>query len=612
MTQVFTDAQIQEILSLMKQHFSVAQYIGARYVPIFGRKGEESIEWDNSAPYEPLTIVLNQGNSFTSRQYVPTGVDINNTEFWAETGNYNAQVEQYRQEVLNFENSIIKKAFTFETVEEMSNYTELFNGAICHTNGFHESNDGGAAWYVISNTLPEGTTEANNKDVIECGALYANMILNNECVTPEMLGAYGDGSNNDGPIIQYAINKYKTVKLLKHQYKTTSTINLPSDSVLRGEDRRLSVIIVEGNVDAIKLHSNDSSVSNTSIYICNLTIKNTNSGGIGISQDAESSNIVVENVLITGFNKGVCLDSIWVSRFVSVQCYNCTIGFEVEDNDTISTSLTFMSCYVNNCEYGYKLYKLTYSSLVSCACDHSSIAAYYINTSRITLVSCACELFNTAVFIDGYGSVVELINFTGSSGSNPEGLIITNQTTQPLYRTTRLSIDGIRLFFNTDVYNTPSKAADIEGFIRASGNAKITIDNYIFIDVQGITPPQISGTNNRFIKIPQISNAMTAAEFPQKGMILNGDILINNQTSSSTSIGWLITRSGGCYKEAYDASHTYAIGDQVSSGSAIYVCIQAHTGSGTSNITDTNYWKIYGVNYNGTTKSTAMFRELTF
>lgn len=68
-------------------------YIGARYVPIFGG------EWDNSKTYEPLVIVTNQGNSYTSVTFVPTGIDINNTTYWALTGNYNAQVEQYQQEV---------------------------------------------------------------------------------------------------------------------------------------------------------------------------------------------------------------------------------------------------------------------------------------------------------------------------------------------------------------------------------------------------------------------------------------------------------------------------------------------------------------------------------
>ena len=68
-------------------------YVGHRYVPkLMG-------EWDNSKTYEGLSIVQYQGNSFTSRQNVPIGIDINNEEYWASTGNYNAQVENYRQEV---------------------------------------------------------------------------------------------------------------------------------------------------------------------------------------------------------------------------------------------------------------------------------------------------------------------------------------------------------------------------------------------------------------------------------------------------------------------------------------------------------------------------------
>lgn len=94
----FTPEEIAQILEEFFATVGTRQYIGARYVPIFGRKDEQSIEWDNTKPYEPLTIVLYQGNSFTSRQYVPVGVEITNNEFWAITGNYNAQVEQYRRD----------------------------------------------------------------------------------------------------------------------------------------------------------------------------------------------------------------------------------------------------------------------------------------------------------------------------------------------------------------------------------------------------------------------------------------------------------------------------------------------------------------------------------
>lgn len=112
----FTDEQINEIIGIFTQHMGTRQYVGARYVPIFGRKDETSINWDNTKPYEPLTIVLYQGNSYTSRQYVPSGIDILNTDFWVNTGNYNAQIEQYRAEVETFNNRITENSANVTTI----------------------------------------------------------------------------------------------------------------------------------------------------------------------------------------------------------------------------------------------------------------------------------------------------------------------------------------------------------------------------------------------------------------------------------------------------------------------------------------------------------------
>ena len=63
-------------------------------MPLFA----DPIDWDKTKTYEPLTIVYYQGNSYTSRQSVHAGVDITDTSYWALTGNYNAQIEQYRKE----------------------------------------------------------------------------------------------------------------------------------------------------------------------------------------------------------------------------------------------------------------------------------------------------------------------------------------------------------------------------------------------------------------------------------------------------------------------------------------------------------------------------------
>lgn len=68
------------------------QYVGARYVPkIMG-------EWNKALQYEALSVVTYMGNSFTSKVPVPANVEINNTDYWVNTGNYNAQVEEYRKE----------------------------------------------------------------------------------------------------------------------------------------------------------------------------------------------------------------------------------------------------------------------------------------------------------------------------------------------------------------------------------------------------------------------------------------------------------------------------------------------------------------------------------
>lgn len=89
---------------------SVREYVGARYVPIFGRVGEDTTQWDNTAPYEPLTIVTDHGVSFTSRQYVPVGIPLTDSNYWVETGNFNAQVEAYRREVQTFDGRITANA----------------------------------------------------------------------------------------------------------------------------------------------------------------------------------------------------------------------------------------------------------------------------------------------------------------------------------------------------------------------------------------------------------------------------------------------------------------------------------------------------------------------
>lgn len=139
---------------------AVTQYIGARYVPIFA----DPIEWSSTKQYEPLTIVTHEGNSYTSRQFVPVGIDILNETYWALTGNYDAQVEQYRQETNQVSerydeiaDSLPLNAFGTETVaDKIGNLAALLPSNAFSDNTVKEYIDSKFPFGIIQNTADCG------------------------------------------------------------------------------------------------------------------------------------------------------------------------------------------------------------------------------------------------------------------------------------------------------------------------------------------------------------------------------------------------------------------------------------------------------------------------
>ena len=199
---------------------AVRQYIGARYVPIFGRRGEESIEWDNTGTYEPLTVVLYQGNSYTSRQFVPVGIDITNEDFWAETGNYNAQVEQYRQEVLSFDGDISQAQADISTLQSQVAGTA--------SSGLKASIDANAEAIGTHTAQLAGTSESGLKTAIDANAgdignLQRDLLALSSLVTGEdELVWIGDSwSSNFSGIIPTSVAQILGMTL--HSYALSGT-----------------------------------------------------------------------------------------------------------------------------------------------------------------------------------------------------------------------------------------------------------------------------------------------------------------------------------------------------------------------------------------------------
>lgn len=96
-------------------------YVGARYVPLFAG------QWDNTKIYEPLTIVINEGNSYTSKQYVPAGVDITNENYWVLSANFNGQIEQVRTELKSEINYLQQNSYLLKGGNQLVPNTHLNN-----------------------------------------------------------------------------------------------------------------------------------------------------------------------------------------------------------------------------------------------------------------------------------------------------------------------------------------------------------------------------------------------------------------------------------------------------------------------------------------------------
>ena len=287
MNKTFTDEEIKEILELV-QHDKHTHYIGARYVPIFGRKNEKTMEWDNKAPYDPLTIVLHEGNSYTSRQYVPTGIDITNTDFWAQTGNYNAQIEQYREET-NILNQITLK--TFNTVADMKEYQFAKNDMFVKTIGYAKTNDCGGAIYHITDS---GIVD--NIFTIKIGDKYAHLIYT-DTINIKQLGA--NSTIDCTKIIQTALNKCVNVYVPSGEYHIT-TISLNQNSHFFGDGKTSNLISSNAEALLIPKNADHAKVSNLHFH-----------GGVTIGKTGTASvqdmNTELTNLYISG-GSGLYID----------------------------------------------------------------------------------------------------------------------------------------------------------------------------------------------------------------------------------------------------------------------------------------------------------------
>lgn len=205
-------------------------YKGLRYVPVFA----DPIEWNSANTYEALTIVMNEGNSYTSKQAVPVGIEITNEVYWAKTFDFNAQLENVNQGVISLEENInkVKQDYlrSFTNLSEMKAYTPLFDGQALYCSETE-------ILYTVENT------SSDNSVPLE-GGKYATPNIG--VFTPEMFGAKGDGVADDSTAFNLAIQAGNVIA--NGNYRIASPLVMPQK---QAQERTPKSIVINGKIEYI-------------------------------------------------------------------------------------------------------------------------------------------------------------------------------------------------------------------------------------------------------------------------------------------------------------------------------------------------------------------------
>lgn len=294
-------------------------YVGARYVPLIDG------EWNIEKNYEPLTIVTYEGNSYTSRKNVPSGIDIKNTDYWANTGNYNAQIEEYRKDVNEISKKLDSKAGVYTNISALRKSTNLKNGMIVSTLGYYSQGDGGNNTFYIRNKIENDID--NGGSIIIVGDY--TLISLSEKANILQFGARGDGVSDDYEVIQKCFNSSKFVYIPDKTFYVSKGlifkgVELICDGILSSNNA--ITIITLGDADNLikSMKASARTKGNNTIGQIGVLITNLSNSSI-FSESTETET----GVKIQGTGQGVINNEFSFGKIL-----NCLYGIDIDADNT--------------------------------------------------------------------------------------------------------------------------------------------------------------------------------------------------------------------------------------------------------------------------------------
>ena len=299
----------------------VTQYVGARYVPLFA----DPLDWNSKREYEPLTIVLYQGASYTSRQYVPVGIDINNEQFWVVTGNYNAQVEQYRRETKAVSakyDAVVKDSRDALALAKTNEGNIAVNDA-----KLAGTTDSGLKT-LITNEIERATSnEASIKQTADSNSASVQTLTENVGNITETVGTLSNTVNEQVPIIAK-----NTASNNKHEQQLAASADSGLLTLINSKFPIASNSIADGAVTAPKMATSavNSILQGFTVRYFNNKDSNADNTGMVCPEGGLISGFYIEELSILVINNFIGTDKQGTQNVFSLPSYVPDVNKEIQ------------------------------------------------------------------------------------------------------------------------------------------------------------------------------------------------------------------------------------------------------------------------------------------
>lgn len=472
----------------------------ANYPPTYKPSGDQG-----TAQIKTIRIVLQIDNTANFELKIDASVVMATIQ----------SVQEAKQDAIAYADET--KTHTVNTVGDLANITETWDGRTVYVKGYHKPENLALAQpFKGGGTRIYNDSRKNENDGFLCINGWV-LQLDNNVVTPEQAGAKGDNKTDD----YEALKKVFTSRLKVEcdcfaTYKTSKPIELFTGQKIAGNGATISKYSasktgITGRTDPAgnpynydqdcavvfaAWHGYYSYVDIENLTIVKEKVNGEDVGKVFFAPYMSQSNF--KSLTVKGGEYGFYCEDIWMMNWTRCSAY-AKCGFYIGTG----TSNTFDTCWSKETKAGYSAYRihnLVYSTLKNCCAEFvgedgkPAEAAFHISNSDLTMIGCgieACHAYNllrisyswirieSPSFIYGINNKYRHNIFTGLIDVASSDSVVTLAGGRILATNTGAYADAVRVDGGTFNYESPLWVG--VGFPDDTADFKIRVSNWAAI-----------------------------------------------------------------------------------------------------------------------------------